>query len=278
VNQRQQQRATIFRGLHHQDQPLIVPNAWDAGSAVLIVRAGASAIATTSAGISWSLGRRDDQALTREEMADAVRRITDYVDVPVSADVESGYGPEPDAVAETVRAVIAAGAVGINLEDHLADGSLFEPKAQMARIQAARAAAQEEGLADFVINLRTDVYLFGIGEPADRKGMTLSRGLDYAEAGADCLFVPGVSDTALIAELVREMPIPINVLVGPGSPPISELAAAGVKRISLGSSISVAAYSLAERAAVEALTTGTYGALEGAADYGAINQAFAPRS
>ena len=174
-----------FRSLH-TGPTLVLPNAWDAGSAVLMAQAGAAAIATTSGGVAWSLGRRDGQQVGRDEMIDVVRRIAAAVDVPVSADVEGGYGADPSAVALTVEAVVEAGAVGVNLEDSgAADGGLFGIGEQADRLGAARASAVSSGRPELVINARTDVYLFQIGAPEERFDHVLSRAAAYAEAGAD---------------------------------------------------------------------------------------------
>ena len=254
----QQDKARRLRTLG-QDGAHVLPNAWDAGSAAMIARAGAAVIATTSAGISWALGRSDGQHLSRDEMLAATRRIVQAVDVPVTADIEGGYGPEPADVAETVRGVIAAGAVGVNIEDSRADGTLFEIADQVARLRAAREAAAEAGLPDLVINARTDVYLFGIGEPETRFDAAVARGRAIADAdAADLLFVPGVTDIDLIKQLVDASSLPVNIMVGPGSPGVDELRATGVRRISTGAAIAYAAYSLAIRGAREILKTGTY--------------------
>lgn len=273
---RQQELAKQFRALH-ETGTFVVPNAWDAGSARIIERAGAAAIATSSAGVSWALGRPDGQNIAREDQRAVVSRIVATVGVPVSADVEGGYGPDPQAVELTVREIIAAGAVGINLEDSLAYGvPLFTVEEQAARIAAARAAAASEDVADLVINARTDVYLFGIAEP----GLTplenvLRRSAAYAEAGADVLFVPGLTDLDVIAELVRDSPLPINIMVGAGAPSVAELSAIGVRRVSLGSSLAEATYLFVQRAAQEALQAGTYSLLEDA--FADVNGAFSPR-
>ena len=148
---------------------MILPNAWDVGSASLIALAGAKAIATTSGGIAWSLGRPDGQRLTRAEMIEQVARIAATVTIPVTADIEGGYGPGPEDIATTVEAVIAAGAVGVNIEDSRAPGGpLFDLAEQAARIRAARTASVSAGLPELLINARTDVFLFGIGAPTSR--------------------------------------------------------------------------------------------------------------
>ncbi|MFE4667296.1 isocitrate lyase/phosphoenolpyruvate mutase family protein [Streptomyces sp. NPDC056716] len=270
----QQTKAVTLRELHEKGV-LVLPNAWDAGSAALIAQAGAQAIATTSGGVSWSAGKPDQQALTRDEMVAAVRRIADAVQVPVTADIEGGYGPTPEDVAATVTAVIAAGAVGVNIEDSKPNGELFSADEQADRIRAARQAARLAGLPELVINLRTDVFLFQIGAPEGRQADVLARAAVYAEAGADSLFVPGLVDLTVIAELVKAQPLPLNVMAGPGAPSVAEFEAAGVRRVSVGTAVAQAAYTLAQRAAAELLGKGTYDELAGALDFGAVNSSFA---
>lgn len=277
VSDGQRRKAATFRSLHDSGV-FALPNAWDAGSAVLIAEAGAQAIATTSAGISWSLGRPDGQNLTQQEMTSVVARIAAAVDLPVSADIEGGYGSGPDAVAAAVRAVIGAGVVGINLEDSGAPGGgLFGPSAQVARIAAARAAAADAGLPELVINARTDVFLFGIGEPAGRLDDVISRSAAYAAAGADSLFVPGLLDLDTLGTLTSKVSLPVNAMVGPGAPDIASLSAAGIRRVSLGQAIAQAAYTLARKAAAEVLTAGTYNLISDADPFGDINGAFPAR-
>ncbi|MGX6603401.1 isocitrate lyase/PEP mutase family protein [Micromonosporaceae bacterium Da 78-11] len=256
----------------HEHGVLVLPNAWDAAGAALIARADAAAVATTSGGVAWSLGRPDGEVLTRVEMTAAVRRIVAAVDVPVTADLESGYGPTPADVAATVRAVIEAGAVGTNLEDSRpADGPLRSAHEQAERIRAARAAAAGAGLPEFVVNARTDVYLRQVGEPAGRLDDVLARAGAYAEAGADCLFVPGLLDLGTLAELTAASPLPVNAMTGPGGPSVAELTAAGVRRISVGTAIAQAAYAVVERAARELLELGTCHALDEAVSYPDLN-------
>ncbi|WP_436536006.1 isocitrate lyase/PEP mutase family protein [Actinoplanes sp. HUAS TT8] len=270
----QQEKARRFRSLY-ENGILVLPNAWDAGSAVLIERAGAKAIATTSAGVSWGLGRGDGQQLTREQMVELIARIVEVVEVPVSADIEGGYGPEPAAVAETVRAIVGAGAIGVNLEDSRStDWTLHTPREQAARIAAGRGAAVEAGLPELVINARTDVYLLGIGAETGRVDDVLHRAETYAAAGADTLFVPGLTDLATLGLLVKGSPIPITVMAGPGAPSVDELADAGIKRVTVGGMIAQAAYTLVVQAAEEILTLGTYATLNTAGSFAGINDAF----
>jgi 2-methylisocitrate lyase-like PEP mutase family enzyme len=241
----QNELARRLRSLHEQP-PLVLPNAWDAGSARAIEAAGAKAIATTSAGVAWAHGVDDAGGLDQQSAVAALRLICAAVSVPVTADIEAGYGD----VAGTVTGVLEAGVVGVNLED--STGRVVDdPLVHVERIKAARAAAVAAGI-ELVINARTDTYLFG-----DKTG-TLERAKMYADAGADVLFVPGVVDAATIAELVEGSPLPLNVMVGPGAPSVGELAELGVARISVGPAITGAAYALATAAAKEMLASGTY--------------------
>ncbi|MCC8250074.1 isocitrate lyase/PEP mutase family protein [Saccharothrix luteola] len=267
-------KASLLRDLH-ADGVLVLPNAWDAGSAALIARAGAKAVATSSGGVSWAAGRPDGQGLSRDEMVERVRLIAAAVDVPVTADVEGGYGHAPEDVAATVEAIVGAGAVGVNIEDSRGRGvPLFTAEEQAARLRAAREAAARAGLPELVVNVRTDVYLFQVGEPEGRLDDVLARAAVYAEAGADCLFVPGLVDLDVVAAVVAASPLPVNVMAGPGAPTVAEFESVGVRRVSLGTAVAQAAYSLAHRATEEALTKGTYTELDGALDFGAVDGVF----
>jgi 2-methylisocitrate lyase-like PEP mutase family enzyme len=266
--------ATAFRRLHRpQDGAiLILPNAWDAMSARVIEHAGARAIATTSAGVSWALGRPDGQGLTRGDMVEAVRRIARTVGVPVTADIESGYGSgSPEEVAETVRAIVDAGAVGINLEDAPGRGEpLLRPEEHAARIVAARAA----GGPELFINARVDVYLRQAGAESGRFDETVRRARTYAAAGADGVFVPGVLDASTIARLVPAIAVPLNIMASYGAPGVGELAGLGVARVSVGPSITRAAMATIRTAARELLGTGTYDALVGGIPFAEANALF----
>jgi 2-methylisocitrate lyase-like PEP mutase family enzyme len=238
---------------------LILPNAWDVVTARLFVKAGARAIATTSAGIAATLGYADGQNVPRELMLEAIARIANAVDVPVTADIESGYADSPKELGESIRAVINAGAIGVNLEDATGDASqpLFTMEQQIERIRAAHKAAENANVP-VVINARTDVYLAKVGEPAGRFAETVRRLTAYREAGADCLFVPGVTDMATLTQLVQSVVGPINVLAGSGMPPVADLQRIGIARLSVGSGIMRATLALARDAADELLQKGTY--------------------
>jgi len=252
-------KADAFRSMHHAPPLLVLPNAWDAVTARLFVQAGARAIATTSAGIAATLGYPDGQNVPRELMMEAITRIANAVRVPVTADIESGYADSPKELGESIRAVINAGAIGVNLEDATGDSSqpLFAREEQIERIRTAREAADNINVP-VVINARTDVYLEKVGEPAIRFAETVRRLNAYREAGADCLFVPGVTDLPTLTQLVESVAGPLNVLAGPGMPPVADLQRIGIARLSVGSAIMRATLAVARDAANELLQKGTY--------------------
>jgi 2-methylisocitrate lyase-like PEP mutase family enzyme len=253
----------------HEGPTLVLPNAWDAGSAAVIESAGAAAIATTSGGVSWALGRSDGEALSRDDALQAVARVVRAVSVPVTADVEAGYGD----VAATVAGVIAAGAVGVNLEDSRG-GKVISAQEQAAEYALARRSARDAGVPDFVINARTDIYLFGHGAPEGRYGEVVARAEAYSDAGATVLFVPGLLDLEVLGALSKASPLPIAVMAVPGGPSVEQLSDVGVRRVSIGTGLAQLAYTSALRAAQEMLTLGTYTTIETAVDYGKINALF----
>ncbi|MHB8485118.1 MAG: isocitrate lyase/PEP mutase family protein [Candidatus Acidiferrales bacterium] len=231
----QAEKAKLFLALHQGPRILVLPNAWDVASARIFEDAGFPAIATTSSGIANSLGYPDGQVIGRDEMLEVVARIVRAVSVPVSADMEAGYGKTPEEMAATARAVVEAGAVGLNLEDAVGEGSgeLFEVPLQTEKIRAMTGAAKKMGI-DLVLNARTDIYLEEIGEPSTRAERTIERLNAYREAGAASLFAPGVQDAATIAQLVRGVRGPLNILGRAGTPPVRELEKLGVARVSVG--------------------------------------------
>jgi 2-methylisocitrate lyase-like PEP mutase family enzyme len=252
-----QEQARAFRQLHTGPRILVLPNAWDVITARVIESAGFAAIATSSAGIAWALGYADGERISRGEMLAVVRRIASSVRVPVTADMEAGYGTTPDAAAETARGVIAAGAVGLNLEDGTNEGRLVDVALHQDRIRAMREAGAAAGVP-LVINARTDAFEVKEWSPSDRFTAAVRRANAYRAAGADCLFVPHVSDAATIGQLAREIEGPLNVIAGPPAPPIPELERLGVKRASLGPRVVQAALGLVRRAATELRERGTY--------------------
>ena len=251
-------KAEILRALHRAPPILVLPNAWDAVSARIFEAEGFPAIATTSAGVAAALGYPDGGIVPPREMIEAVARIVRAVDVPVTADFEHAYGATPSAVADNVLRVIAAGAVGINIEDCVPGASDLEPLAlQSDKIATIAKAAQTSGVR-VVINARTDVFLREIGAPDTRLAVAVERGKAFLAAGADCVFVPGVRDAALIRDLVQGIGGPINVLGVKGTPPVATLESLGVARVSVGSGPHRATMALTRDIARELKTKGTY--------------------
>ena len=253
----------------HTGPGFVLPNAWDAGSARILEQVGFPAIATTSAGIAWSCGVPDGVALDRDTMLEHVGRIVAAVGVPVTADLESGYGENPDDVGRTVARAVELGAVGCNLED-ASRGMLFGIDEAADRLAAARAAAPR---GTFVLNARTDTYF--VGATGDAFAETVERAIRYIDAGADCIFVPGVVEEDTIRRLAAAIPAPLNVVAGLANlvdaPTLFSL---GVKRVSLGGALARAAFSLVDRAGHELLDSGTLGFLDGAITYPELQRRF----
>jgi 2-methylisocitrate lyase-like PEP mutase family enzyme len=266
-------KAIQFRQLHRGPGVLILPNAWDVASARIFEDAGFPAIATTSAGIAFSLGHPDGQRIPREEMMARIGRITRAVHVPVSADVESGYGPTAEDAAKTTRELIQMGVIGMNLED--ASGRRDQPLSSLElaveKIKAAREAAVKMQ-AQIVINARTDIYLLTGGNPDADYSEALRRLLAFRDAGADCVFAAGLKDANTIGRLAKAVECPLNVLAVPGTPSIPELANLGVARVSVGSGPMRATLGLLRRLAEELRTTGTYDAMDRAVPYADVNK------
>jgi len=261
----------LFRQLH-DGELLILPNAWDAGSARLIESRGAKAIATTSAGLAWSSGYPDGDVLPIEQLLSAVRAIARVIDVPLTIDIEGGYSNDPAAVARLVAGVLEAGAVGINIED--GSGS---PALLCAKIAAARESAERAGVELF-INARTDVYLRGLAGEGDAVAEVARRAERYRAAGCDGLFVPGLTDGSAIEAIATSIhPLPLNIMLMPGLPSKEELHARGVQRLSAGSAIAQAALGRVGRVTEELLAGRAEQMFVDAADYGEINRLFQGR-
>jgi 2-methylisocitrate lyase-like PEP mutase family enzyme len=259
--------------LHGGRKILVLPNAWDVASARIVEELGYPAIATTSAGIAASLGYPDGQKISRDEMLGVVARIAAAVRVPVTADMEAGYGLNAEDMADTVRALVAAGAVGINLEDITGsdEDSQVEVGLQAEKIRAIRRTAESLGVG-VVLNARTDIYLMPIGPEETRFDRTVERLRAYRRAGADCLFAPGLKDAETIARLVNAVDGPLNILATAGCPTTSELENLGVARVSMGSGVMRAALGLSRRVAKELMETGTYASmLDGAIPFAEMN-------
>ncbi|GAC1435832.1 MAG: isocitrate lyase/phosphoenolpyruvate mutase family protein [Terriglobales bacterium] len=271
--EKQKAKAAAFLAMHRGPRILLLPNVWDVATARILEETGLGAIATTSAGIAFALGYPDGEKISRTEMLGMVAHIASAVKVPVTADVEAGYGHRPDDAALTTRGVIEAGAVGMNLEDATDDAEhpLLDLSLQLEKIAAVREASQAAGVP-VVLNARTDVYLLEVGQPNARYDTALKRLAAFRDAGADCLFVPGVRGTDTIKRFVNDLHHPINILAGPGSPSVPELQKLGVARASLGSGPMRAALGFLSRMAKELQTTGTYGSMEEAPSHAEINR------
>ena len=251
----------------------MLANAWDAGSARLIESRGAKAIATTSAGLAWSRGFPDGDAIPLRHLAAAIEDIARVVSVPLTVDMEGGYSNVPAAVGENVAAIVGAGAVGINIEDGSGSIDLF-----CAKIDQAKKAAARSGVELFV-NARTDVLLRGLVPKERAIDEVLERARRYRDAGCDGLFVPLLAEPAAIRAVVGGTPLAVNVMVVPNLPPVAELAALGVRRVSAGAAIALAAYGIAASAATRLFEDGRYDAMfeTSATSYGELNALLAPR-
>lgn len=250
-------KAQTFRKLHDRSKLLLLPNAWDASSAALFARHDFAAIATTSGGMAWSLGYQDGQHAPLAEVLAAIARITRVVDLPVTVDMESGYGETADAVAAAVRGVIDTGAVGINLEDSLpGHGPLRETAAAATRIQAARTAATKAGVP-IVINARVDVWMQpGVSDPASGLDEAIRRAHAYLAAGADGIFPIGLLDRNTLASLVQAIDAPVNVAAISGMPDLRELARMRVARVSTATRFATLALGAVDSAAAHLLQDG----------------------
>jgi 2-methylisocitrate lyase-like PEP mutase family enzyme len=224
--------STTFRLLHRNTTPLRLPNAWDAGSARLFESQGASAIATTSAGVAWALGYRDGRVVPVDEAVAAAARMARVLTVPLSVDIENGYSDNPHVVADHVKRLIDLGVAGINIEDGRDEAALLASKIEAIRDMASKADA------DLFVNARCDVFLAGLVEQSKRVEESITRGKVYAGAGADGLFLPGIVQTRDIAAVVDGVALPLNAMAWPGLADAAELGKLGVRRLSAGSGIS----------------------------------------
>jgi 2-methylisocitrate lyase-like PEP mutase family enzyme len=268
--------AKQFLALHEGRKSLVLPNAWDVASARIFEEAGFPAIGTSSAGVAFALGYPDGQKIPRGEMLAVVRRIGEAVRIPVTADMEAGYGGKPEEIAETAREVLAAGAVGMNLEDAIHDrpDALADMSLQKEKIRAAVEASARAGVP-FVLNARTDVFLAGIGAPETRLARTIERLNAYRDAGAQCLFAPGVKDPETIAQLVSGVRGPLNILATAGTPPVADLEKLGVARVSVGSGPMRATLGLIARIARQLREKGSFSLMtDGAMTYADANRLF----
>jgi 2-methylisocitrate lyase-like PEP mutase family enzyme len=243
-------RRARFRALHEREQLFVMPNPWDIGSARLLESAGFEALATTSAGFAWSLGKLD-QRITRDELVAHVVALTAATTVPLNVDSERCYPDDPGGIARTIELLAEAGAAGCSIEDYNpATDSMDEIGAATAHVEEAVAAAREHGL---VLTARAENHIHGVDDLDD----TLRRLTSYRDAGADVVYAPGLTDLAQIARVVESVGVPVNVLALPGAPSVGELATAGVRRVSTGGALAGAAYRTLLAAADELLTEGT---------------------
>lgn len=255
----QKEKAIQFRQLHRGPRMLVLPNAWDAASARILEQAGCQAMATTSSGVAASLGYPDGQRISLEMLLEVVERITRVVACPVSVDFEAGYGNSIDEVMKSVEAVMKAGAVGINIEDTTKQGqrSLLDIAYQVDLLKAIQEVAASMDVP-IVINARTDVYLLSAGDKSSRFEQAVERGNAYRQAGADCFFPIGLNDPAIIAQLVKAVTSPVNILAGPPAPTLSELAGLRVARVTFGGGLMRATLGHLRAIAGELFAQGTF--------------------
>jgi 2-methylisocitrate lyase-like PEP mutase family enzyme len=255
-------KAETLRKLHHGRRAVVFPNVWDATSARVVEELGYPAVATTSAGIANMLGYVDGQNITRDEMLSIVSLVARRVRVPVTADMEAGYADTADQTYETATALIRSGGVGLNLEDSEEQESrLVDLSAQLEKIAAVREASVKLGVS-LVLNARTDAYWWKGAHVDTRMAASVRRANAFRQAGADCVFVPGLRDLDEIRLFLRESPGPLNVLAGPKVASIAELEAAGVRRVSIGSGGYRTAMGVMRRLAIQLKEHGTYELLE----------------
>jgi len=250
------EKAKKFSVLHKREGTFIMANAWDAGSAIVLANAGFEAIGTTSAGIAFSAGLSDHQRMSKELMLEKVKEIVDVAGVPVNADLEAGYSENPEGVACIIKQAIDYGVAGTNIEDYTGDSNmpLYEFEVAVERIRAAASAATGR---DFTLTARCDAYLTGHPKAFEE---SIKRCNAYLEAGADCLFVPGIADKETISKILAEVPGPFNVVMGLSGNLLTkeDLTQCGVKRISVGGSIARAALEFVRKAGEEMMNVGTF--------------------
>lgn len=268
----QKDKAQDFRGLHHEKRILILPNAWDVPSARVFENEGFPAVATSSAGLIVSLGYPDGEVIDRDEFVSAVRRIGRVLSIPLSVDIVAGFGRTTKEVLTTVKAILKAGGVGINIEDFAhATKKLYPIERQIENVKAIRKLGDTLDIP-LVINARTDAFRFGQGDEEARFQEAVRRASAYRDAGADCVYPMGLTEADPIRRFVKELDCPVNVMVRKGLPIVSDLERLGVARVSFGPSASYAAMGLLKRAAKEVLEKGTYQNLtDGAISFDELN-------
>ncbi|OUR60047.1 2-methylisocitrate lyase [Colwellia sp. 39_35_sub15_T18] len=251
-----QDKAKVFSALHKNDGTFIMPNAWNSASAIILANAGFKAIGTTSAGIAFSAGLSDHQRMSKELMLEKIKEIVDVAGIPVNADLEAGYSENPEGVARTITQAIDCGVSGVNIEDYSGDSAMpmYEFDVAVDRIRAAVSARNDH---DFTLTARCDAYLTGHPKALEE---SIKRCNAYLEAGADCLFVPGIADKKTISSILAEVPGPFNVVMGLSGNLLTkeDLTQCGVKRISVGGSIARATLEFVRKAGEEMMSKGTF--------------------
>ena len=272
----QKKLADQFLRLHRGPNVVVLANVWDVAGACIVEAAGAKALATSSAAVAFALGYPDGQRISAPEMLDVVSLIAHAVKIPVSADLEAGYSESPKEIEQLTQELLAAGAVGLNLEDGIGNGKLYPLEQQLRKIEAVRSTAERAGI-HVVLNARTDVYLDEVGEPAGRFDEVVRRGRAFMKAGADCVFIPGLYEAATIGRAVKEIGAPINILAHIKAPTVKELKKLGVARLSIGSGAGRAAWGLLREISRELLERGTYSFLLDAPSHGEMNKLLSGR-
>lgn len=274
----QPEKAEKFRKLHDRREVLVLPNAYDVPSARVFEDEGFHAVATSSAGMLVSLGYPDGEVIPRTEFVAVVKRIARVLSIPLSVDVVGGFGRSPETVVRSVKAIVAAGAVGINVEDFVHSTKKLLPlEKQVSRLKALVRLRNSQKVP-FVINARTDALRFGEGDESSKMDEAIRRAEAYRDVGADCVYPMGMVDVSSISQFVRTLDFPTNVMVRKGLPPVPELKRLGVARVSFGPSASYAAMGLLRRASREVLREGTYGSLiDGAITFDELNALAVPR-
>jgi len=273
----QSAKAEAFRALHHASPLLLMANAWDAITARQFEAEGFAAVATTSGGVSWAVGYADGEAAPWDEVVGQTARIARAVKVPVTADIEGGFGATPEAVARSIQDIIGAGAVGVNLEDGLPGPASIRPiDDAVARIRAAHEAANAAGVP-IVINARTDLYLKQIGDEASRFDEAVARGKAYLAAGADCFYPITLRDAATIGRMVAALKAPININVRAGWPSVAELEALGVARVTTATQLTLVALAATRQVAREIKASGRFDTINPAIGHPEMQQLMTKR-
>jgi 2-methylisocitrate lyase-like PEP mutase family enzyme len=271
-------KAEAFRALHRGPRLLLMANAWDAVSARIFEAEGFAAVATTSGGVSWAIGYPDGEAAPWDEVVEQTARIARAVAVPVTADIEAGFGATPEAVSRSIADIIRAGVVGVNLEDGLPGPTPMRTVDDaVARIRAAREVARAAGVP-IVINARTDLYIKNIGDEASRFDEAVARGRAYLAAGADCFYPITLRASGTIGRLVQALNAPVNINVRAGWPSVAELEALGVARVTTATQITLMALATTRQIAREIKTTGRFDAIDPAIGHPEMQQLLAPKA